>query len=434
VFKAKKLGKKVKNSSKYYELDLLNRRINIYNKKFKMKKRRDGNQLLLVEPDLNEPSKLTLSFMDAPHVQILVFKRPIDRHLFYECAMAMRQMSLCWVRNSFNLLTTQCPHLCPDNLDRCRAIVDAELGISVPPLEQRIPVFRRRSIIPSSTALTAGMENTVAISPSLAANDNSDSDTPTENEEDDNNFHVTTLEDIKRPFDGRLRLDVTRDAFEKIQVYCGTWNMGTASPPNSEIFAEFVPIDMDIYAITLQEASHDNIDRYITRHIGPQYVQLCQLALWDIHLMVYVRDSHISKITCLSVGSKATGFLNVCGNKGGLGISFKFNETSLCFIGCHLAANEEKISQRNTNVQEICDSVRLGVRDLDLTQFHHLFWCGDLNYRVNMPFETSVSTIEAATTGVSVIISSILIFIACCACTIRPTDKTNPIRSNFAWI
>ena len=39
----------------------------------------------------------------------------------------------------------------------------------------------------------------------------------------------------------------------------------------------------------------------------------------------------------------ATGIGNVIGNKGGVGIAMFLNETSLCFIGSHLAAHQEKV-------------------------------------------------------------------------------------------
>ena len=37
------------------------------------------------------------------------------------------------------------------------------------------------------------------------------------------------------------------------------------------------------------------------------------------------------------------GIANKLGNKGGVGISFVFGQTSLCFINCHLAAGQEKV-------------------------------------------------------------------------------------------
>ncbi|XP_043377770.1 phosphatidylinositol 3,4,5-trisphosphate 5-phosphatase 2 isoform X1 [Chelonia mydas] len=76
------------------------------------------------------------------------------------------------------------------------------------------------------------------------------------------------------------------------------------------------------------------------------------------------------------------------GNKGAVGVSFLFNGTSFGFVNCHLASGSEKTHRRNQNYSDILRSLVLGDRRLssfDLTlRFTHLFWFGDLNYRLDM--------------------------------------------------
>ena len=85
-----------------------------------------------------------------------------------------------------------------------------------------------------------------------------------------------------------------------------------------------------------------------------------------------------------------TGIGNTLGNKGAMGISFTFDTTSLCFINCHLTSGVEKLNRRNQNYHDILRglaNLKQGqqIRTFDLThQFHHLFWFGDLNYRIDM--------------------------------------------------
>ena len=72
--------------------------------------------------------------------------------------------------------------------------------------------------------------------------------------------------------------------------------------------------------------------------------------------------------------------------KRGSGIVAKLNfrSTSLCFVGTHLPAHEGDTYRKDRNrtvakIQEKCKFNEM----LDLSsQFDHVFWAGDLNYRV----------------------------------------------------
>jgi phosphatidylinositol-3,4,5-trisphosphate 5-phosphatase 2 len=66
-------------------------------------------------------------------------------------------------------------------------------------------------------------------------------------------------------------------------------------------------------------------------------------------------------------------------------ITFKLDGTRLAFISCHLTAHEgvEHCEERNTSIVEILGGVRAGDKNIDITeQFHHVFWMGDMNYRL----------------------------------------------------
>lgn len=73
-------------------------------------------------------------------------------------------------------------------------------------------------------------------------------------------------------------------------------------------------------------------------------------------------------------------------NKGGVGISLRVDDTHMAFISSHLAAHQGKVAQRNADVAEISANLHLAgaaAKGADLTTaFHHLFWMGDLNYRL----------------------------------------------------
>jgi hypothetical protein len=66
-------------------------------------------------------------------------------------------------------------------------------------------------------------------------------------------------------------------------------------------------------------------------------------SLMMMRLIVLAKKEHRHRISDVTTGSVPTGIGNVIGNKGGLGIAFKFIETSLCFVGSHLAARCDSI-------------------------------------------------------------------------------------------
>lgn len=69
--------------------------------------------------------------------------------------------------------------------------------------------------------------------------------------------------------------------------------------------------------------------------------------------------------------------------------SLKLDNTSLAFVCSHLAAQQSKTAQRNSDLAEICAGLHLpagsaaGAAGSDImTGFHHVVWVGDLNYRL----------------------------------------------------
>lgn len=78
---------------------------------------------------------------------------------------------------------------------------------------------------------------------------------------------------------------------------------------------------------------------------------------------------------------------NVLANKGGQLVKLDLHGTSFCFVASHLTAHEgqKNMQARNDSVADIMTHAKLGNRKLDIgSQFHHVFWMGDLNYRINI--------------------------------------------------
>ncbi|XP_061090200.1 inositol polyphosphate phosphatase-like 1b isoform X1 [Conger conger] len=191
-----------------------------------------------------------------------------------------------------------------------------------------------------------------------------------------------------------------------ISVFVGSWNMGGSPPPRSlqswvtcqglgRVLDETTAaLPHDVYAVGTQESTQGEREwveqvkatlRSVT-HIDFKLVAL--QSLWNLRLAVFVRPEHETRICHVSTASVKTGLANPLGNKGAVGVSFLFNGTSFGFVNCHLTSGSEKILRRNQNFQDILRLLSLGDRQLsafDISlRFTHLFWCGDLNYRLDL--------------------------------------------------
>ncbi|XP_026991793.2 inositol polyphosphate phosphatase-like 1b isoform X2 [Tachysurus fulvidraco] len=194
-----------------------------------------------------------------------------------------------------------------------------------------------------------------------------------------------------------------------VSVFVGTWNMGGSLPPLTlQSWAKccglgLTPDDStaclphDIYAFGTQDNPQG--EKEWTEHIRStlknatniDFKQVAVQSLWNIRLAVFVKPEHERCISQVNTASVKTGLGNTLGNKGAVGISFLFNGTSMGFVNCHLTSGSEKALRRNQNFQDILRLLSLGDRQLaafDISlRFTHLFWCGDLNYRLDLDVE-----------------------------------------------
>ncbi|XP_076005227.1 inositol polyphosphate phosphatase-like 1b isoform X2 [Genypterus blacodes] len=191
-----------------------------------------------------------------------------------------------------------------------------------------------------------------------------------------------------------------------VSVFVGTWNMGGSPPPRSlqswvtccglghtpDESTALLP--HDVYALGTQENPQG--EREWTEHIKAtlrsythiDFKQVAVQSLWNMRLAVFVKPEHESRISHVSTASVKTGLGNTLGNKGAVGISFIFSGTSFGFVNCHLTSGSEKVLRRNQNFVDILRLLSLGDKHLgafDISlRFAHLFWCGDLNYRLDL--------------------------------------------------
>lgn len=190
------------------------------------------------------------------------------------------------------------------------------------------------------------------------------------------------------------------EAEQRMRIFVGTWNVGNSQPPLD--LSAWIPTDAryEIVAIGTQESDYqprapftDSGKDWLEtckNNVGSQYRIVHFASRGQMRLVVFVRDDAEKAVSDVDSGSEATGVGHVIANKGGVCISFKFWDTGLCFVNSHFAAHDGQCETRNSNYREIVRELRVGFRCMDLlNQFHHVFWMGDLNYRLDF------TTIEA---------------------------------------
>ncbi|XP_034404194.1 phosphatidylinositol 3,4,5-trisphosphate 5-phosphatase 2A isoform X2 [Cyclopterus lumpus] len=207
-----------------------------------------------------------------------------------------------------------------------------------------------------------------------------------------------------------------QDEPDMISIFIGTWNMGSVPAPKSQaswvlcrglgktLDEITVTIPHDLYVFGSQENSVcdrewvESLRAMLKEQTELDYKPIAVQTLWNIKIAVLVKPEHENRISHVGMSSVKTGIANTLGNKGAVGVSFMFNGTSFGFVNCHLTSGNEKIARRNQNYLDILRLLSLGDKQLssfDISlRFTHLFWLGDLNYRLDMDIQEILNYIN----------------------------------------
>uniref|UniRef100_A0A3Q2PRG9 Synaptojanin-1 n=1 Tax=Fundulus heteroclitus TaxID=8078 RepID=A0A3Q2PRG9_FUNHE len=159
-------------------------------------------------------------------------------------------------------------------------------------------------------------------------------------------------------------IDIFAIGFEEM-VELNAGNIVSASTTNQKL-----------WAVELQK----NISR------DHKYVLLASEQLVGVCLFVFIRPQHAPFIRDVAVDTVKTGMGGATGNKGGVAIRLLFHTTSICFVCSHFAAGQSQVKERNDDYNEITRRLSFPMGRL-LYSHDYVFWCGDFNYRINLPNE-----------------------------------------------
>ncbi|XP_017497396.1 synaptojanin-1 isoform X2 [Manis javanica] len=158
--------------------------------------------------------------------------------------------------------------------------------------------------------------------------------------------------------------DVFAIGFEEM-VELNAGNIVNASTTNQKL-----------WAVELQKTiSRDN-----------KYVLLASEQLVGVCLFVFIRPQHAPFVRDVAVDTVKTGMGGATGNKGAVAIRMLFHTTSLCFVCSHFAAGQSQVKERNEDFIEIARKLSFPMGRM-LFSHDYVFWCGDFNYRIDLPNE-----------------------------------------------
>ena len=313
--------------------------------KGKTRRQHDANKLLQLERNVMDPRRARLMFFDAAKSYEIVFPSNDERERFYETGSSIRPA----------------------------------IRVYAPSLTKPDTAVDGGS---TTTTIDGTKENAVV-------------------QKVPNPFKKTG-ELLDRELQGRCKINSSKVQDEPVSVWCGSFNMcGSPPPRDSSTLESWIPKGKyDLYAVGTQECSYQKEEgewfTYVQEYLGKDYLTLASMQLWDITVVVLCKKKCLLKITNVEGSTKATLHKEKCGMKGAAGICLKFHNTSMAFISCHLAARMERTKMRKINIEEICNQIQLANKDCDLSsQFHHVFWMGDMNYRVEMENAEATPLLES---------------------------------------
>ncbi len=146
-------------------------------------------------------------------------------------------------------------------------------------------------------------------------------------------------------------------------------------------------------------------------------------------LLIFARDTLMPQISDIRSATVGVGILGIMGNKGGVCVRLSVYATTVCFVCAHLQANREAVLGRNSDYRNILERISFlptetGMSDafnssssnsnvsgrgggvsesqraprawafadrcdaLGILEHDVVFWCGDLNYRIQESMPT----------------------------------------------
>ncbi|OJA14449.1 hypothetical protein AZE42_07616, partial [Rhizopogon vesiculosus] len=154
---------------------------------------------------------------------------------------------------------------------------------------------------------------------------------------------------------------------------------------------------------------HDRLVREV-RALSEGYTVIHTESLVGLFTCMFVKNSQRTALKDVAITTIKRGMGGRYGNKGGIVARFVIDDSSICFINCHLAAGLHHVRQRNADVAAMLeeksvfpssDAVEeslayVGGGDGSMVLDHEIvFLNGDLNYRIDQRRDAVISAIQS---------------------------------------
>uniref|UniRef100_A0A6I8NLT3 phosphoinositide 5-phosphatase n=1 Tax=Ornithorhynchus anatinus TaxID=9258 RepID=A0A6I8NLT3_ORNAN len=162
----------------------------------------------------------------------------------------------------------------------------------------------------------------------------------------------------------------------KIRVCAGTWNVNGGKQFRSIAFKNQTLTDWLLDAPKLA-----GVQEFQDQRSKPT-----DIFAIGFEEMVELNAGNIVNARDVAVDTVKTGMGGATGNKGAVAIRMLFHTTSLCFVCSHFAAGQSQVKERNEDFGEIARKLTFPMGRM-LFCHDYVFWCGDFNYRIDLPNE-----------------------------------------------
>ncbi len=188
---------------------------------------------------------------------------------------------------------------------------------------------------------------------------------------------------------------VRDEKYIPLSLWVGTFNQGSMEPP--EQLAPWLPTSgYDIIVVGYQGCQEDEWVEHLMQNLGDDMFPIAAEHAAGIKTFAAVHKKHVHAITYVEAEAEGTGIAHLGYNKGAVSISFCIYGTRLCFVNCHLAAHQDQIERRISDIAEIVGNTEFGMHyaDIDFTNRHNCFFFGDMNFRLEGEREEILERIQ----------------------------------------
>ena len=197
---------------------------------------------------------------------------------------------------------------------------------------------------------------------------------------------------------------------KRVRLFVGTYNVCAQPPQQLEAwlreasgadvvvlsFQELVPLTAQQMLTSSAAEPMRHWERMVLAalHTGTEsYVVLRSELLFATSVLLLVRETMLPHVRNVEAASKKTGLRGMSGNKGGIAVRMDVFDTDLCVVGAHLAAGSTSVDERKGDYASIACGVQFP-RGRTIDAHTHVFWAGDLNYRIDLSRETALSLVR----------------------------------------